>query len=77
MSHHVLRDCEFVIDLSIVDLEFQSYEAGEDRSGTRLSTNRRCSFARCNPRNGQTVWLHQSGLESLRTLDILRNDIGA
>ena len=52
MSDHVLGNCHVVVDLAIVHLELESYEARQNGGGAGLRSNRNEFLARLGSNDG-------------------------
>ena len=54
VSDHVLRYCDIVVLLSVVDLEFEANKVRQDGCRARLCPDRSLLFADLRSRNGKT-----------------------
>ena len=54
VSNHVLRYCDIVVLLSVVDLELEAYKIRQDGRRARLRPDRGLFFAGLRSRNGKT-----------------------
>ena len=57
VTDHVLRYCDIIVFLAIVDLELQTHEVWEDSRGARLCLDGRLSFAGLRSRNGEALYV--------------------